>query len=150
VPVKIFGNIYGQYGDLMRFFDSWGLPDNQGKDQDKEAIDYAFLGNYVGQVKNSLEVILLLFALKLRFPNQIHLLRGSHEDEKVNTTSGFGEECQFRLQEDIRDPNSVFQKINSLFEYYPLAAVLEEKVLCVHSGIGTTVRSYEEFLVPKP
>jgi protein phosphatase len=25
-PLKIFGDIHGQYSDLMRFFDLWGAP----------------------------------------------------------------------------------------------------------------------------
>ena len=25
-PIKIFGDVHGQYSDLMRFFDLWGSP----------------------------------------------------------------------------------------------------------------------------
>ncbi len=70
------------------------------------------------------------------------LLRGNHEDKLVNTHLGFGQECARRLEEDINDPNSVFQKINELFEWLPLAAVVHEKktgnkMFCVHGGIGS-------------
>lgn len=69
--VKIFGSIHGQFGDLLRFFKSFGVPDNDPAFErlsDIESIDYLFLGNYVDRGKNSLEVICLLLALKIKFP----------------------------------------------------------------------------------
>ena len=88
-------------------------------------------------------------ALKLKFPKQIFLLRGSHEDKNVNKYLGFGEECAKRLEEDITQPTSVFAKINEMFDYLPLAAIISDKstqnkVFCVHGGIGTTVNKVEE------
>lgn len=80
-PLKIFGDIHGQYIDLMRFFDIWKPPAETG---DIHGFDYLFLGNYVDKGQYSLEVICLLFALKLKFPKQITLLRGNHEDKNVN------------------------------------------------------------------
>jgi hypothetical protein len=40
----VFGNIHGDYIDLMRFFDIWGFPSEAG---DISGYDYLFLGNYV-------------------------------------------------------------------------------------------------------
>ena len=145
--VKIFGSIHGQYGDLMRFFKQHGVPDNDPsyrKKSDIEALDYLFLGNYVDRGTNSLEVICLLLALKLKFPKQIHLLRGSHEDRKVNFNEGLAYECETRLKEDVNLPGSVFNKLNELFEYLPLAALIGTNILCVHSGIGIHLRTINE------
>ncbi len=47
-------------------------------------------------------------ALKIKYPTQLHLLRGSHEDRKINYEGGLGEECKLRLDEDIDDAESVF------------------------------------------
>lgn len=64
-PVKVFGNIHGDYIDLMRFLDIWGAPSDSG---DISGYDYLFLGNYVDKGCQSLEVICLLMALKLKYP----------------------------------------------------------------------------------
>ena len=123
-PVKVFGSLHGNYADLMRFFDIWKAPSDQG---DIHGFDYVFLGNYVDRGAYSLETICLLMALKLKYPKQIFMLRGNHEDKNVNRYLGFGEECAKRLEEDISAPTSVFAKINEMFEYLPLAAIISDK-----------------------
>lgn len=130
----------------MRFFDIWKAPSDQG---DIHGFDYVFMGNYVDRGAYSLETICLLMALKLKYPKQIFLLRGNHEDRNVNRHLGFGDECTKRLDEDINQPNSVFAKINEMFDYLPLAAIIadkstQNKVLCVHGGIGSTVNKIED------
>jgi protein phosphatase len=69
----------------------------------------------------------------------------------MSSLYGLADECIDKLSEDITDPNSVFAKINQTFEYMPIAAIAEEKILCVHGGIGSTLRSIEEIeLIPRP
>lgn len=137
-PVKIFGDVHGQYQDLMRFFDLWGTPSDD-LSGDIEAYDYLFLGDYVDRGLHSLETVCLLMALKVKYPEQVHLLRGNHEDRWINNVFGFAEECALRLEEEHTDPKSAFNKINDLFDYLPLAAVIEDKILCLHGGIGSTL-----------
>lgn len=129
----------------MRFFDLWGSPWDNGKDGDIESFDYLFLGDYVDRGSHSLETICLLLALKARYPDQIHLIRGNHEDKWINNgfrlrsinSFGFSEECASRLGEDPNDDDSIFMRINKLFEWLPLAAVIEDKIICLHGGIGS-------------
>jgi len=139
-PVKVFGDIHGQYQDLMRFFDLWGIPSEHG---DIECYDYVFLGDYVDRGNHSLETICLLMALKVKFPEKIHMLRGNHEDKWINNAFGFAEECSQRLGEDPSEPDSVFNKINELFDWLPLSAVIEDKIICLHGGIGSTLVSVD-------
>lgn len=140
-PIKVFGDIHGQYQDLMRFFDLWGIPNDNG---DIESYDYLFLGDYVDRGAHSLETICLLMALKVKFPDKIHLLRGNHEDKWINNAFGFAEECSSRLGEDPADVDSVFQKINDLFDWLPLAAVIDERIVCLHGGIGSTLNTLDQ------
>eukprot|EP01016_Furgasonia_blochmanni_P056778 TRINITY_DN9734_c0_g2_i4.p1 TRINITY_DN9734_c0_g2~~TRINITY_DN9734_c0_g2_i4.p1 ORF type:complete len:293 (+),score=87.36 TRINITY_DN9734_c0_g2_i4:76-879(+) len=79
-----------------------------------------------------------------KYPDQLYLLRGNHEDKKVNKIFGLGDECARRIPEDINSPDSLFQRINKVFEYLPLAAVVEDRIFCVHGGIGSTLQSIEE------
>jgi len=59
--------------------------------------------------------VLLLFALKLKYPENVLLLRGGHEDKKVNKAMGFGDECAAKLKENIEETDSIFQRINRCF-----------------------------------
>lgn len=43
-PTKIFGDIHGQFDDLMRLFEEYGMPVIAG---DLVLTDYLFLGDYV-------------------------------------------------------------------------------------------------------
>jgi protein phosphatase len=137
-PCKVFGDVHGQYIDLMTFFYKWGEP-KEGSNGDIAAIDYLFLGDYVDRGNMSLETIVLLMALKVKHPDRIHLLRGNHEDKLINMNFGFLEECQYRLNEDSMMDDSVFSIINEFFEYLPLAAIVEDQILCLHGGIGANV-----------
>lgn len=145
-PIKVFGDIHGQYSDLMRFFDLYGNPYNcaEQDDGDIQIWDYLFLGDFVDRGNHSLETICSLLALKVQYPNQMHLIRGNHEDRWINNSFGFYEECEYRLNENSMDENSVFNRINRLFEYLPLATVIDEKILCIHGGIGATLSKIEQ------
>ena len=143
-PIKIFGDIHGQYSDLMRFFDLWGAPYENEGDGDIDSFDYLFLGDYVDRGSHSLETICLLLALKIRFPDQIHLIRGNHEDKWINNGFGFSDECSNRLGEDPMDDDSVFNRVNRVFDWLPLAAVVDDKILCLHGGIGASLNVVEE------
>jgi diadenosine tetraphosphatase ApaH/serine/threonine PP2A family protein phosphatase len=145
-PAKVFGDIHGQYSDLMRFFDLWGAPCNpeEGKINIEDDYNYVFLGDYVDRGNHSLETICLLLALKVKFPEKIVLLRGNHEDRWINQSFGFYDECENRLQDNPDLPDSVFNRINNLFEYFPLGCVIQGLILCLHGGIGSSLKKLEQ------
>ena len=78
--MKIFGDLHGQFLDLMRLFEEYGTPSTAG---DITYIDYLFLGDYVDRGQHSLETMCLLLALKIEHPKSMHLIRGNHEVEAL-------------------------------------------------------------------
>ncbi|KAF5751682.1 Serine/threonine-protein phosphatase BSL3 -like protein [Tripterygium wilfordii] len=138
-PIKIFGDLHGQFGDLMRLFDEYGAPSTAG---DIAYIDYLFLGDYVDRGQHSLETITLLLALKVEYQNNVHLIRGNHEAADINALFGFRIECIERMGE--RDGIWVWHRINRLFNWLPLAALIEKKIICMHGGIGRSINHVEQ------
>lgn len=138
-PIKVFGDIHGQFEELIQLFKHFGVPSTAG---DITYIDYLFLGDFVDRGTRSLEVVCLLFALKVNNPESIHLIRGNHEADEINAHFGFKDECVRRLGQ--RSGERVWQRINEVFEWMPLAAIVQKKILCMHGGIGRSINRLEQ------
>ena len=82
-PVKIIGDIHGQYLDLLKILSLCGSL------EDNPQLKLLFLGDYVDRGINGTEVIELLMTLKIRFPKQIYLLRGNHESRQMTQSNNF-------------------------------------------------------------
>lgn len=89
-PVKVMGDIHGQYHDLIRLFEMGGFPPDS---------NYLLLGDYVDRGKQSLETILLLFCYKIKYPENFFLLRGNHEC--ANVTRGNYINCSRNIFTDF-------------------------------------------------
>lgn len=128
-PVKIVGDIHGQYTDLIRMFEMCGFPPNS---------NYLFLGDYVDRGKQSLETILLLLCYKLKFPENFFLLRGNHECANVTRVYGFYDECKRRC--NIK----VWKAFVDTFNTLPIAAIVAQKIFCVHGGLSPSLAHMDD------
>eukprot|EP00012_Vannella_robusta_P011213 CAMPEP_0206200006 /NCGR_PEP_ID=MMETSP0166-20121206/10610_1 /ASSEMBLY_ACC=CAM_ASM_000260 /TAXON_ID=95228 /ORGANISM="Vannella robusta, Strain DIVA3 518/3/11/1/6" /LENGTH=547 /DNA_ID=CAMNT_0053618237 /DNA_START=48 /DNA_END=1689 /DNA_ORIENTATION=+ len=133
-PVRVFGDIHGQLNELLVLFRTFGSPNHY-----EEMLNSSFNGDFVDRGPHSLEVISLLFCLKVAYPHKIFLLRGNHEDPNVNGKYGFYKECVERLGEECG--KAIWNLFNQVFAYLPLAGVIGERILCVHGGIGGTLET---------
>ncbi|PWA74760.1 hypothetical protein CTI12_AA249160 [Artemisia annua] len=79
---------------------------------------------------------------KINYPENIHLIRGNHEAADVNALFGFCLECIERMGEN--DGIWAWQRFNQLFNHLPLAALIEQKIICMHGGIGRSIHSVEQ------
>ncbi|KAM5355438.1 hypothetical protein ACJ41O_002084 [Fusarium nematophilum] len=120
-PVKVVGDVHGQYTDVIRMFEMCGFPPNS---------NYLFLGDYVDRGKQSLETILLLLCYKLKFPENFFLLRGNHECANVTRVYGFYDECKRRCNVKI------WKTFIDCFNTLPIAAIVAGKIFCVHGGLS--------------
>ena len=119
----VVGDIHGNINDLIRIFDMFEWPVQNDK-------KYLFLGDLVDRGEQSTEVILLLYSLKVLFPQNIYLIRGNHESESVCLYYGFKSECTKKLS------NRMYLNFLKSFDYLPYAAIVNQKIFCVHGGIS--------------
>lgn len=125
----VVGDIHGDLGCLVRIFQKFGFPPER---------NYLFLGDYVDRGKNSLEVIIMLYALKLLFPNNVVLIRGNHESAQTSKNYGFRDDCLTYLN------HSVYHTFLESFSNMPLCAVINSSIFCVHGGISQYFNKLEE------
>jgi len=128
-PLKIVGDIHGQYYDLLRLFEYGGFPPDA---------NYLFLGDYVDRGPNGLETICLLLAYKIKYPENFFMLRGNHECSSINRIYGFYDECRSRYSLKI------WRLFNECFNCLPLGAVIEDKILCIHGGLSPDLKSIDQ------
>ncbi|EFP07129.1 CRE-GSP-1 protein [Caenorhabditis remanei] len=128
-PLKICGDIHGQYNDLLRLFEYGGFP--------PEA-NYLFLGDYVDRGKQSLETICLLLAYKVKYPENFFLLRGNHECASINRIYGFYDECKRRFSIKL------WKTFTDCFNCLPIAALIDEKIFCCHGGLSPDLQNMEQ------
>uniref|UniRef100_A0A6Q2ZCU2 Serine/threonine-protein phosphatase n=1 Tax=Esox lucius TaxID=8010 RepID=A0A6Q2ZCU2_ESOLU len=125
--ITICGDLHGQLEDLLLIFYKNGMPSLERP--------YVFNGDFVDRGKDSMEILLILFAFLLVYPNDVHLNRGNHEDHIVNLRYGFTKEVLGKYQ---MHGKRILKLLQMIFSWLPLATVIDQKVLILHGGISNT------------
>eukprot|EP00931_Biecheleriopsis_adriatica_P009420 TRINITY_DN1104_c0_g1_i1.p1 TRINITY_DN1104_c0_g1~~TRINITY_DN1104_c0_g1_i1.p1 ORF type:complete len:303 (-),score=83.83 TRINITY_DN1104_c0_g1_i1:59-967(-) len=128
-PLKICGDVHGQYHDLLRLFEYGGFPPES---------NYLFLGDYVDRGKQSLETIILLFAYKTKYPENFFLLRGNHECASITRIYGFYDECKRRYNIKL------WKQFCDVFNCMSVCALIDEKIMCMHGGLSPEITNFDQ------
>jgi serine/threonine-protein phosphatase 2B catalytic subunit len=128
-PITIVGDIHGQFYDFLKILEIGGSP---------ETTRYLFLGDYVDRGIFSIEVLLLLYAIKINYPSSIYMLRGNHESRQMTSFFNFRTEVLYKYDLEV------YEAIMDSFDTLPLVCVVNKKFLAVHGGISPDLNSLSD------
>ena len=104
------------------------------KDYLKEGNKIVFLGDYVDRGPYSKENLDFLLETKLKFPNQIYLLQGNHEGQRILKFSPAD------FWESLNEED--YKKYNSVVEKFPLIVITKD-IIALH-GVPPDVKNLED------
>lgn len=136
LPITVIGDIHGQLFDLFEIFKISGpVPDTT----------YLFMGDFVDRGSHSLEVILYLLLLKIKYPRSIYLIRGNHEDAKICSNYGFFDEIFAKYADcDASAPKDIWRAMIDTFETLPISAVIKREFFAVHAGLSPSLQAVDQ------
>ena len=74
----------------------------------------------------------------MKYPENFFLLRGNHESSNINRIYGFYDECKQRYSIKI------WKMFSECFNYLPVAALLDDKILCMHGGLSSELENVDQ------
>ena len=108
-----------------------------------------------------METVTLLFVLKVRFKDRVHILRGNHESRQITQVCvppqraarfrqplltptrahryGFYDECLRKY-----GSANVWKFFTDVFDYLPLTALIENQIFCLHGGLSPSIDKLDD------
>lgn len=129
-PATLVGDVHGQFFDVLNILQiAKPLPQ----------ANFVFMGDFVDRGYHSLETIVLLFCLKLKYPQNVILLRGNHECKEVTIYYGFFDEVKKKYGN-----TNVWEYFTEAFNFLPLGGLIEGKILCLHGGLSPNIKTIDQ------
>ena len=79
-----------------------------------------------------------MLAYKIKYPENFFLLRGNHECASINRIYGFYDECRRRYYIKL------WKTFTDCFNWLPVAALIDEKIICMHGGLSPELSSLDQ------
>ena len=77
-------------------------------------------------------------AYKIKYKNNIFLLRGRGENLKINRIYGLYNECM--KKHNIK----IWKDLNDLFNYFPTTGLIKNKILGIPSGLSSKFKNLDQ------
>jgi len=137
----IIGDIHGSYHTFIRILlrlVRLNIMDN--KCVLKNNYNLIFLGDVVDRGEYAYEIVMLLFLLKIKNPNNVFLNRGNHEVSALNSRDGFKNEIEAKFSKSVGE--NIHETINSVFNYFHSALLIKNPIngkytYLAHGGFPT-------------
>ncbi|OHT14457.1 Ser/Thr protein phosphatase [Tritrichomonas foetus] len=130
--------MHGHIFDLIRILSINGLPPDT---------QYLFLGDIVDRGEFNIEMITLIYLMKILFPDDVYIIRGNHEFEDIVDHTHVQSEMRALYGND-----DLIKKLYKTFTYMSIGAKIDDDyAFCVHGGICQNfffISQLEE--IPKP
>lgn len=104
----------------------------------QEGLPMIFLGDYIDRGRRQLENLAYVLDLKLERPDDVVLLRGNHETQRMNTGYGFLRVVRSYYSQEL------YEEISNLYRKLPISSVIHENRFLVHGGIPEGVEKVDE------
>ena len=134
--VWVIGDIHGNLETLQRLIEII---------DEKKPEFVIFLGDIVDRGTNQLECLILVLALKIRYPNRYYLLKGNHETLEMNKAYGFFQEFKYRFNDQKK-----FDEVLAVYNVLPFCALVNKGILCLHGGIPEDIAILRKLRGLKP
>jgi len=169
----VVGDLHGNFDDLMRILSfgyteeeaaSWGYAfgKNPGPRDENNTV-FLFNGDLVDRGINSVEILLLVSALKILYPDRIFVNRGNHENiygwnlEAKTPSMEFGNDSFFaemrnklpsgfkqsRFSGEKTNEFAMYSALGELFDRLSLGTVIGNDVFVAHAGVPVNVSGGE-------
>lgn len=99
------------------------------------------MGDFVDRGSFSIEVLILLYSLKICYPTTVSFIRGNHECRQMTNFFNFKSECLYKYDQEIYD------MFMDSFDLFPLACIINRRFLAVHGGISPDLRTIDDINV---
>eukprot|EP00727_Mastigamoeba_balamuthi_P004344 m51a1_g13908 putative serine threonine-protein (972) ;mRNA; f:763693-768839 len=121
----VVGDLHGQLTDLVTILAKHGWP--------SETTHYLFNGDFIDRGPHGIEVLLVLYVLRMALPGSVFLNRGNHEEKYI--CEGY----EFKDQVTRKYSDKEFVLACKTFKYLPLATLITDRsILVVHGGLPDT------------